>query len=361
MKPITLILVLGLTLSGAAHGSLATPFNAPADAANLKLERADSRNVVVEKIWLERKHGPLAVCGYVLKRLRGDDTDQTILEVTLFDASGAVLRRATGQFSPQHLVRHLGHAAIGSYRIELGELPAGTARIVVRAQDAGNNRERISDGFHLLLLGFIDWLTGREVKIAFPVVHQPGTKTFSLDELGLVGGFEGKLHRHRRHLAGDLVGLGDDGAAFLGERDDFTAQCVLLRTRLRSRGGRSRALGAAGQDESQKQGKAGANHGRFHSQRIQYPKACSGLAGVAASTSEQTKDHSLALVATRTGKRWRRENIEFLGGLYLLAGFTSSSERPSVPSTRVPVIVWSLTAAFSVAASTLNIMVIAIM
>ena len=110
-----------------------TPFRAPADVAQIQLERADSRNVIVDQIWLERKAGPLAVCGYVTKRLRGDDTARTSLEVTLFDANGSVLRRTEGRFSPQRLIRHMNFPALGTYHIELGELPAGTIRILVRA------------------------------------------------------------------------------------------------------------------------------------------------------------------------------------------------------------------------------------
>ena len=115
-----------------------TPYHALADVAQIQLERADSRNVLVDQIWLERKAGPLAVCGYVSKRLRGDDTVHTRLEVALLDSSGVVLRRTEGRFSPQRLVRHMNHPALGSYDIELGELPAGTTRILVRARDVAD-------------------------------------------------------------------------------------------------------------------------------------------------------------------------------------------------------------------------------
>ena len=113
-----------------------TPYKAPADEAQIRLERVDSRNVIVDQIWLERKAGPLAICGYVSKRLRGDDTARTSLEVVMLDSEGAVLRRITGGFSPQRLVRRMGRPALGSYHIALGELPTGTNRILVRAHDA---------------------------------------------------------------------------------------------------------------------------------------------------------------------------------------------------------------------------------
>ena len=48
-------------LAAAALAGCATPFRAPPDVAHIKLDRADSSVVVVEKIWLERKNGPLVV------------------------------------------------------------------------------------------------------------------------------------------------------------------------------------------------------------------------------------------------------------------------------------------------------------
>ena len=130
--------VLLTVFAAAACTNRVTPYQAPADVEQIQLERADSRNVIVDQIWLERKAGPLAVCGYVSKRLRGDDTTRTRLEVSLFDSGGVVLRRTEGGFSPQRLVRHMNHPALGSYHIELGELPAGTIRILVRARDAAD-------------------------------------------------------------------------------------------------------------------------------------------------------------------------------------------------------------------------------
>jgi len=133
-----LIGLLLLTVFAAACTNRVTPFQAPADVAQIQLERADSRNVIVDQIWLERKAGPLAVCGYVSKRLRGDDTDHTRLEVSMLDSNGAVLRQIEGGFSPRRLVRHMNYPALGTYHIELGELPAGTMRIRVRAHDAAD-------------------------------------------------------------------------------------------------------------------------------------------------------------------------------------------------------------------------------
>lgn len=123
-------------LAGQGCANRVTPFRAPADVAQIRLERVDSPNVIIDQIWLERKDGPLAVCGNVVKRLRGDDTDQTRLEARILNSKGVVLQRVEGEFSPRHLVRHMGHPAVGTYHIDLGELPPGANRIIVSAQDA---------------------------------------------------------------------------------------------------------------------------------------------------------------------------------------------------------------------------------
>ncbi|HND62980.1 MAG TPA: hypothetical protein PLB90_15990 [Opitutaceae bacterium] len=130
MKPTYLIpLVIGL-LAGCT-----TPYRAPSDVAHIRLAPVDSAVVKVEKIWLERDAGQLVVTGYVLKRLGGPDTRGTHLDVTLYDARGAVLRRAQAAFSPAELVPNFRHHPHGTYRVELDPLPAGTATIEVRAHE----------------------------------------------------------------------------------------------------------------------------------------------------------------------------------------------------------------------------------
>lgn len=105
--------------------------------AHITLERVDSPVVMVEKIWLERKKGPLVVTGYVVKRLGATDTTQTRLAVTLFDADGRVLRSSIERFEPPQIPR--GHRMHGhaQYRVALDPLPPATARIEVRAQEGG--------------------------------------------------------------------------------------------------------------------------------------------------------------------------------------------------------------------------------
>lgn len=131
-----MLLLLGAT--GVILAGCVTPFRAPPDVAHIKLERADSPVVMVEKIWLERKKGPLVLSGYVLKRLGTEDTTGTHLDVTLFDAAGRVLRSTMEHFEPRQIPNRYRRPADASYRIALDPLPAGTARIEVRAHEGSH-------------------------------------------------------------------------------------------------------------------------------------------------------------------------------------------------------------------------------
>lgn len=113
----------------------ATPFRAPADVAHIKLDRVDSPVVIVEKIWLERKDGPLVVKGYVLKRLKVTDTTQTHLDVTLYDGAGQVLRTSIEHFEPRQIKRRYRGPSYASYHVVLDPLPIDTARIEVVAHE----------------------------------------------------------------------------------------------------------------------------------------------------------------------------------------------------------------------------------
>ena len=126
-------------LASAALAGCATPFRAPPDVAHIKLERADSPVVVVEKIWLERKKGPLVVKGYIVKRLEAEDTTQTHLDVTLFDSSGGVLRRTVEHFEPRQIPHRYRRPDYASYSIPLDPLPIDTARIEVRAHEGNHS------------------------------------------------------------------------------------------------------------------------------------------------------------------------------------------------------------------------------
>ncbi|HWA24882.1 MAG TPA: hypothetical protein VG734_04335 [Lacunisphaera sp.] len=127
---ICIVLLAALALTGCA-----TPFRAPSDAAHIKLERVDSPVVVVEKIWLERKNGPLAVTGYVIRRLSADDTTKTHLDVTLYDTAGRVLRSTVEHFEPRQINDRFRRHGDARYRVELGLPPGDISRIEVRAHE----------------------------------------------------------------------------------------------------------------------------------------------------------------------------------------------------------------------------------
>lgn len=127
--------VLIAAIAVISFAGCATPFRAPPDVAHIKLERADSPVVRVEKIWLERKKGPLVVKGYVLKRLEAEDTTQTHLDVTLYGEAGQVLRSTVEYFEPRQIPRRHRRPDYASYQVALDPLPPGTARIEVRAHD----------------------------------------------------------------------------------------------------------------------------------------------------------------------------------------------------------------------------------
>ena len=124
-----------LSLAALALTGCATPFGAPPDVANIKLTRFDSPLVSVEKIWLERKKGPLVVTGYVIKELSTEDTTGTHLDVTLFDAGGEVLRSTVEYFEPRQIPRRYRRPDYATYRVQLDPLPPGTDRIEVRAHE----------------------------------------------------------------------------------------------------------------------------------------------------------------------------------------------------------------------------------
>ena len=116
-----------------------TPFRAPPDVAQIKLERVDSPLVEVEKIWLERKQpGPLVLKGFVVKRLETKDTTQTHLDVTLYDGSGKILRSTVEYFEPRQIPRRARMPDDASYRVVLDPLPSGTVSIEVRAHEGGH-------------------------------------------------------------------------------------------------------------------------------------------------------------------------------------------------------------------------------
>lgn len=136
MKPLQVMLLL---TGVAIFTGCPTPFRAPTDVANIELVRGDSPVVRVEKIWLERKKGPLVVKGYIVKRLDAEDTTQTHLHVTLFDGTGAVLRSTVEYFEPRQIPHTNRRQDFASYRVVLDPLPATTTRIEVRAHEGNHS------------------------------------------------------------------------------------------------------------------------------------------------------------------------------------------------------------------------------
>lgn len=132
MKTTTLLLLLA---AGLLLPACATPFRAPADVAHVALDRQSSPVVRVEKIWLSRRDGQLVLHGSVLKRLRTDYTGDTHLDVTLFDSAGRALRSTVAYFEPRRIPQGHRRPATASYAVPLDPLPAGVARIEVRAHE----------------------------------------------------------------------------------------------------------------------------------------------------------------------------------------------------------------------------------
>lgn len=128
--PRSLLLLGAIGLSGCA-----TPFRAPPDVAQVSLERIDSPVVVVDKVWLERKEGPLVVRGSVVKRPEAEDTTQTHLDVTLYDQDDHVLRRSLVHFEPRQIPHRYRPLVPAVYRVVLDPLPRTTVRIEVRAHE----------------------------------------------------------------------------------------------------------------------------------------------------------------------------------------------------------------------------------
>lgn len=127
-----------LVSAAALLAGCATPFRAPADVAHITLARTDSALVRVEKIWLERKAGPLVVTGYVVERDGTADTSGTHLDVTLSDADGRILRSTVEQFEPRRIHARFRRHNDATYRVPLDPLPPGTVRIEVRAHEGSH-------------------------------------------------------------------------------------------------------------------------------------------------------------------------------------------------------------------------------
>lgn len=130
--------LMPIVLASVLLAGCATPFRAPSDVAHIKLDRIDSPLVSVEKIWLERRNGPLVVTGFVVKELTTKDTTGTHLDVTLFDSGGRVLRSTVEHFEPRQILERPRRLNDASYRVVLDPLPTGTTRIEVCAHEGSH-------------------------------------------------------------------------------------------------------------------------------------------------------------------------------------------------------------------------------
>lgn len=114
-----------------------TPFRSPPDVRYIRLSALPSANVLVEKVWLERRAGePLVVTGYVMRRLEAEDTSRTHLEIVMLDSGGKVLRTDRAMFEPRQIPRRIRSFPIAVYRHILDPLPADVAEISVRAVES---------------------------------------------------------------------------------------------------------------------------------------------------------------------------------------------------------------------------------
>lgn len=124
-----------LMLSIAGLAGCAGPSRPPPDVAHVELETGDSPVVHVTKLWFERKGGPLNLVGYVVRKIDANDTTGTHLDVTLFADDGRVLRQSMEHFEPRQIPRRPRMPDSITFRFVLDPLPAGTARVQVRAHE----------------------------------------------------------------------------------------------------------------------------------------------------------------------------------------------------------------------------------
>lgn len=129
MKSLFILLsAIGTILAGCT-----SPFRA--SQAHIKLETFDSPVVIMDQISLGRRDGGAILIGSVAKRTDIQDTTQTHLDVTLYDAAGLVLRSTMEHFEPRQIPGRYSWPNYATYRVSLDPLPVGTARIEVRAHE----------------------------------------------------------------------------------------------------------------------------------------------------------------------------------------------------------------------------------
>jgi len=130
MKPLlSLGVVIGL--GGCTSARL------PPEAAAETLVSVPSAAVALYPPKLLATDGRLTLDGHVFRQNAARTTAKSHLDIALFDANGKVLLSETVSFAPRELRAGTSRtmAQPGHYKLPLGELPAGTVRIEVRAHD----------------------------------------------------------------------------------------------------------------------------------------------------------------------------------------------------------------------------------
>jgi hypothetical protein len=104
----------------------------------IKLEAFDSPVVIMDQISLDRRDGVPILIGSVAQRTGIQDTTQTHLDVTLYDAAGLVLLSTMEHFEPRQIPGRYSWPNYATYRVSLNAIPAGTVRIEVRAHEGAH-------------------------------------------------------------------------------------------------------------------------------------------------------------------------------------------------------------------------------
>jgi hypothetical protein len=142
MKAAAFFLLFVLALP--AQAGLFTQFQRPPEFAHLRLERARSNHLVVDKIWLTREQGQMVVRGYVTKRLHAPAKISTVLRVQCLDDSGAVLAETEATYNPAALRHRFRRPASTRYHAHIELIPAGTTSLRLLPDDSPGPRHPLS-------------------------------------------------------------------------------------------------------------------------------------------------------------------------------------------------------------------------
>lgn len=94
--------------------------------------------------------GRLTLDGHVFRKYSARTTAKSHLDIALLDASGQILMSETVSFVPRELRAKTSRtmAQPGHYTLPIPELPAGTAKIEVRAHDGPHSPNPESPAIH---------------------------------------------------------------------------------------------------------------------------------------------------------------------------------------------------------------------